>query len=405
VSLRLDLLRQPRFRTFLVGYGTSALGSAMAPVATTFALLDTGRSAGQVGQVLAAYALAITVSLLAGGAAADMLGRRTMMVLGNLLGASSQLTLAALVITGRPALWVFIALQAVDGSGQAFYAPALSGLIPELVVSSRLQQANALMSLAASAGAIAGPAAAGVVAAAVGPGWAILANGVSYLVSAACLARLPGLGQATPGERFLAQLRAGWQVYRSLGWLWPITAYDAAGSLLVLAPYEVLGAVVARASLGGAGAWGTILAGQGAGAMLGGLIGLWIRPAKPLVVAMIGRLALIAPLLLLIFRAPVPIIVAGACLAGVGIELFLTLWSTTLQRLVPAESLSRVSAFDSLGVTVLAPVGYAMVGLLAAGLGVNDAMWLAASTLAVLSVTVACLPAVRAVQVPAHARQ
>lgn len=235
----------------------------------------------------------------------------------------------------------------------------------------------------------------------VGPGWAILANGVSYLVSTACLARLPGLGRPGSGERFLAQLRAGWQVFRHLGWLWPVTAYNAVGSLLVVAPYNVLGAVVARASLGGAATWGIILAGQGAGAMLGGLVGLLLRPGKPLIAAMISRLALAAPLVLLILRAPVPMIVAGAGLAGLGFELFLTLWSTTLQRLVPAESLSRVSSFDLLGVMVLAPAGYATVGLLAAGLGVNGALWLAASTLTVLSVTVACLPAVRAVHVRA----
>ena len=247
---------------------------------------------------------------------------------------------------------------------------------------------------------IACPAIAGAAAATVGPGWAIAANGVSYLVSAACLARMAGLGSAVAGESLLRQLITGWHVFRGLDWLWPISIYDAVGSLLIFAPYTVLGAVVARASLGGAGAWGAILAGEGAGAVVGGFVGLWIRPGRPLVAALIGRIALLAPLILLILRAPVLVIVAGGCLAGAGSELFGTFWSSTVQRLVPAESLSRVSAFDWLCVMALAPAGYALVGLFAAGLGVNGTLWLAAVTLVVLSLAAACLPAIRAVRLP-----
>jgi MFS family permease len=393
-------LRKPHFRKLIIGYGTSMLGNAMAPIAISFALLDSGRSAGQVGEVLAGYALAAALSLLAGGVAADALGRRKMMVLGDLLGAVGQLALAALLLGGNAALWACLALMAMTGCGQALHGPALAGLIPEVAGEAGLQQANALLGLAASAGSIAGPAIAGAAAATVGPGWAIAANGVSYLVSAACLARMAGLGSAVAGESLLRQLITGWHVFRGLDWLWPISIYDAVGSLLIFAPYTVLGAVVARASLGGAGAWGAILAGEGAGAVVGGFVGLWIRPGRPLVAALIGRIALLAPLILLILRAPVLVIVAGGCLAGAGSELFGTFWSSTVQRLVPAESLSRVSAFDWLCVMALAPAGYALVGLFAAGLGVNGTLWLAAVTLVVLSLAAACLPAIRAVRLP-----
>jgi MFS family permease len=391
-------LRKPHFTKLLVGYGTSMLGNAMAPIAISFALLDAGRSAGQVGEVLAGYGLAAALSLLAGGVAADALGRRKMMVLGDLLGAASQLTLAPLLLGSHAALWACLALMAVTGCGQALHGPALAGLIPEVAGGAGLQQANALLGLVASAGSIAGPAIAGAAAATIGPGWAILANGVSYLVSAACLVRMAGLGTAVASESLLRQLSTGWRVFRGLDWLWPISIYDAVGSLLIFAPYTVLGAVVARTSLGGAGAWGAILAGEGAGAVAGGFIGLWIRPGRPLVAALIGRIALLAPLILLILRAPVPVIVAGGCLAGAGFELSQTFWSSTVQRLVPAESLSRVSAFDWVCVMALAPAGYALVGLFAAGLGVNGTLWLAALALAVLSLAAASLPAIRAVR-------
>ncbi len=382
----------------LVGYGSFMLGNAMMPVAVSFALLDSGRSAGQLGEVLAAYGLAAALSLLAGGMAADRVGRRKVMAAGNLAGAAGQVILAVLVLEGRAAIWAYLALMAVNGCGQALYGPAMAGLIPELAGRADLQRANARIGLVSSGGAIAGPALAGAAAATIGPGWAILAGGLGCVVSAVSLTGLPAGGPAAPREPLLRQLRTGWQIFLGLDWLWPVSVYDALGSVLIYAPYTVLGAVVARVSLGGAGAWGAILAGEGAGAVLGGLLSLRIRPRRPLIAAMAGRIALLAPLLLLILRAPVPVIVTGGCLAGAGFELAGTLWGTTMQRLVPAERLSEVIALDWVCVLALAPAGYALTGLLAAGLGVTGTLWLASCTLAVLTSMVACLPAIRAVR-------
>ena len=55
---------------------------------------------------------------------------------------------------------------------------------------------------------------------------------------------------------FFTDLRLGWREFRSHTWLWLLTAQGAVSSLLVMPPMWVLGAVVAKASLGGAGAWG-----------------------------------------------------------------------------------------------------------------------------------------------------
>ena len=391
----LDSARRRRLRTFLASYGASALGASMAPVAITFALLDAGRSAGQVGGVFAVYTAALAATLLVGGVAADRLGRRQMMLLGELLGAASQLTLAALVLGGRPALWEFAVLLAGAGAGQALYGPAMTGLIPELADGPALQRANATSGLAASVAAIAGAAAAGAVAGTAGPGWAVAAAGSCYLLSAAGLAVLPGLGPVPSAEAPLAQLRSGWRVFCRLRWLWTLSCYDAADTVLVSAPYVVLGAVVARTSLGGAGAWGAILAAEGAGAMAGAVIVRWIRPARPLVVALVARFALLAPLLGLILHAPVLVIALGAALTGVGSELFHTLWSTTLQQHVPAASLSRVSAFDALAVTSLAPAGYGLVGLLTGVLGVTGTLWMAAVALIAATAAATWAPPVR----------
>ncbi len=318
------------------------------------------------------------------------------LVAADLAGAASQLALAGLVLTGHPALWEFMALLAVTGCGQALFGPAMIGMIPQLAAGERLQQANATVGLAASIGAVAGPAVAGIVVAATSPGWAILANGFTYLVSAACMAGLPVPRTGQPGsESFLSQMRAGWQEFRSRSWLWGTTVYNALANVMTYAPFMVIGAVIAKADLGGVGAWAAILAAQGAGAMLGGLASLAIRPARPLLAAICGRLTMFAPLVLLVFRAPVPVIAASACLSGLGLEVFDTLWDTTLQRGVPAAVLSRVSAYDWLGAVGLYPVGYALIGPLTGHLGTSGVLWLSAASLVVITTMVLAIPSVR----------
>ncbi len=71
---------------------------------------------------------------------------------------------------------------------------------------------------------------------------------------------------------------------------------------------------------------------------------------------------------------------------GIGIELFSVLWDTSLQTHVPNEVLSRVSAWDAIGSLVLIPAAYAIVGPLAAVIGVDETLWLCAG-IAFVSIT------------------
>jgi hypothetical protein len=63
----------------------------------------------------------------------------------------SEGLLAVLLLTGSPPLWVFMLL----GAGQALFNPAMTGLIPEIVQAERLQQADGLLGVAASAAQVA----------------------------------------------------------------------------------------------------------------------------------------------------------------------------------------------------------------------------------------------------------
>ncbi|MGH9065784.1 MAG: MFS transporter [Acidimicrobiales bacterium] len=392
----LGVLRERDFRLFLSGWVMSYLGSQMTPVAVTFAVLGNGGSATDVGYVLMGESVPLVAFLLVGGVLADKLPRRAVMITADLLRLASQGALAVLLLTGRPALWELVAAEAVVGLGWAFFAPAMTGLIPEVASAPRLQQANALNGLAQSAGTIVGPALAGVIVAVSNPGWAIAADAATYLISAACLARVSvPLTRLAARSSFFSDLRSGWVEFRSRTWLWVIVVDFSFFHLIVFAPLIVLGAVVAKAHLGGAAAWGTILAAFGAGSVLGGLVMLRLRPSRPLRWAMLGMLPLAIPLALLALGAPTAAVSAGTFVAGVGLAGFGTLWDTTMQRQVPAASLSRVSSYDWFGSVALLPVGYAVVGPLAVLLGVSGALWLAAAWLVASSLVVLAVPSVR----------
>ena len=395
-------LAERDFRLFFTGYLASYFGSQMVPVAVTFAVLNTGGTAADVGYVLAAETVPLVVFLLVGGVIADRLPRRAVMIGADLLRTVSQGLLAALLLTGHPALWEFMVLLAVTGAGQAFFSPAMTGLIPQVVSAARLQQANALNGLSQSLGAVAGPAISGVLVAAVGPGWAVAADAASYLVSAYCLARVSvPLVAAAGRSSFLAELRLGWQEFRSRAWLWAVVVSAALWHLLAYAPFIVLGAVVAKTDLGGARAWGAILAAQGIGAIVGGLVMLRVRPARPLVTAMIALFPYAAPMALLAVRAPVAAVAAGSFVAGWGLSTFSVLWDTTMQREIPPAVLSRVSAYDWFGSVAFLPVGYAITGPLAALLTVTGALWAAAGWTVLTTALVLVVPSVWRLRAPA----
>ena len=395
------VLAERDFRMFFTGYTTSLIGAAMVPVALTFAVLQKGRPTSEVGYVLAAETVPLVVLLLAGGVVADRFSRRTVLISADVVRCVSELLLAALVITGSPPLWVFMVLAGVIGAGQAFFNPALTGLLPLVASTEHLQQANALKGVASSTGQVVGPAAAGLIVAAGGAGWAIAIDGATYAISALCLTRLhlPAV-PAGERERFVTQLSAGWTEFRTRTWLWVIVTQFGLFHLLVYAPFMVLGAVVANTTLGGATSWGFILTAQGAGAILGGFAVLRTRPRRPLVSATLGTFAFTGPVALLALRAPTGAIAAAAAVSGVGIAVFGTLWDTTLQQHVPADVLSRVSAYDWLGSVALIPLGYALTGPLASTVGITGTLWLAAAWTVLGSAATLAVPAVRQLGAP-----
>jgi hypothetical protein len=177
-----------------------------------------------------------------------------------------------------------------------------------------------------------------------------------------------------------------------------VTVLNLAVANLLTTAFYVLGPVIAQRSLGGAGAWALITSAGSLGAFLGGLLVLRLRPRHPILVGVLACSLAAGPALLLSIPAALWLIAVAALIAVGGEMVFNTLWETTLQRHIPPQALSRVSAYDWLGSFIAQPIGLALVGPLAATIGVSTT--LVASGLAEFAVVAAtvAMPSVRQVR-------
>jgi predicted MFS family arabinose efflux permease len=338
---------------------------------------DLDGSATELGLVLAAAWIPQILFMLIGGVWADRLPRNLLMVTTDTTLFCAQAATAALVLTGSAALWNLIALQAVRGLAESFFFPAIAGVVPQVVSPGRLQQANALIRLSHSSTRILGAASAGVVVALAGAGWALAFDAATYLASALFLVRirLPRSARLA-ASNFLEELREGWDEFWSRTWLWAIVVASAVANLAMMAGTTVLGPVVAKESLGGAAAWGAIVAAEAVGFVLGGLVVLRFRPERPLFAGCLGMLLTIPLFGALALAAPLPVVIGSAVLAGFGIDVFGVLWTTVMQEQIPENRLSRVSAYDALGSFLVIPVGLVAAGPVADAIGVAETIWL-----------------------------
>ncbi|MEU7900885.1 MFS transporter [Nonomuraea sp. NPDC049152] len=242
--------------------------------------------------------LPVILLTLLGGAAGDRFSRRTIMLIADLTRFAAHGATAALLLTGAAQVWMLVALQLLAGVGSAFFNPAAVGLVASLAGKEGLQAANSLISISRSTASILALGAAGALVALVGPGWAILADALTFLVSAVFLYRLP---RAVAAERpvstggLLASIGDGLSEVGRRTWLWVWTVHLAVTNALVVSPILVLGPYIADQHLGGAPAWSAIGIAYAAGGLAGGVISAHWRPVRPMVAALLAFL-LMAPL-------------------------------------------------------------------------------------------------------------
>jgi hypothetical protein len=372
-------LSQREFRLLFAARTVSALGNRLSPIALAFAVLELTGSATDLGIVIAANEGATVVFFLAGGVWADRFSRSRILFLTDLVQGAAQAGSAALLLSGTARIWQLALLAAVYGAANGIWTPALRGVVPSTVSAQHLQQANSLLSLSTNTMGIAGPALGGVLVVAGSPGAALAFDAATFLVSAILVGSMRlGVVPRTDGESFAVALRSGWQAFRSRQWLWASVLLFCLGNFMDAGPFYVLGPIVARVHLGGAGAWATILTAEAIGSVIGSLLALRIRPSRPLLWTNIGWAVSVIPLFLLALPAPLWLLAVTSVGSGATLSILLTLWFTVMQTKIPTESLSRVSSYDELGSFIFQPLSFALVGTIAMHLSVPTTILLSA---------------------------
>ena len=377
------------FRLLLADRLIAPMSVGFSLVGVSFAVLKATNSATDLSYVLAAQIAPSLVFVLIGGVAADRFPPQRVIVAANLLMALGEGTFGILVLAGHPPLWAMLGLEAVTGTGVALFYPASQALLPRLVPDRLLQEASAISRLVMNTGQMSGAAAAGLLVAAAGAGWALVLCGAGMVATVPMLLAIRGTqlvaAASTAARSMLAELREGWSEFRSHTWLWVIVAQFGVVMMAWYGAFSVLGPVVARDHLGGPAAWGAITAADALGLIAGGAAALRFTPRRPMLfVVLTGGAIAISPLSLALVL-PLPVVCVASFGLGVFVEMMMVQWTVAMTRNIPPDKLARVSSYDVLGSVMAMPVGALIAGPLGSAIGTSRAQYGAAALIVIAS--------------------
>jgi MFS family permease len=395
-------LRGRDFALLWTGMTVSLLGDGIYLVAVAWQVYDLSNDPTALSLVGLSWTIGMVAFLLTGGVVSDRVERRRVMIGADLVRAAVLLAIGILSVAGVLEVWHLVALVVLFGAGEAFFGPAFGAILPDIVPSEQLIQANALDELVRqSAGRLIGPALGGFVVAALGAGSAFLVDAATFAVSAACIAalRVRSLPQTAGGERSArAELREGLEFVRSQPWLWATLIAAAVSLLMFLGPLEVLLPFVVRNDLhSGAGAFGAILAAAGAGSVVTSLLlsqrGLprryltfmyatWCVGTLPLIGYALGNA---------VWQLMALSVVYGVCMSAGTL-----VWATLMQTRVPPGLRGRVHSLDWFASIGLTPVSFALTGPVSKAIGIDATLIAAGVVPAVLTAALFFLARLRA---------
>ena len=380
----------------------SQLGDGFFYVALAWQVYQISNVPTALSLVGLAWTLPLVLFVLIGGVFSDRYDRRWLMVGADVVRAVAIGLMGMLSVLGLLELWHVVALIAFVGLGDAFFNPASTAIVPDLLPEDQLPSANALQGMVRPLTIrLIGPAIGGFTVAAIGPGAAFLADGASFLVSAAAvlaITKRPRREVVGHGVRqTLIEVREGMAFVRATPWVWATLVSAMLSLLLFIGPEEVLLPFLVKNKLElEADALGAIFAVGGVGSVLTAItVGQLGQPHRrvtamyvswSLGVLLIGGFGLMTEL----WHA-----LALSAVSASLFELGQIIWTTMLQQLVPRELLGRVSSLDWLVSAGLVPVSFALTGPVAATIGPEQTLVVAGTAGAVLMGALLFAPGVR----------
>ncbi|WP_225854337.1 MFS transporter [Micromonospora sp. ALFpr18c] len=373
-GLRLFAELPAAFRWLLAGRTMSILGNTVAPIGLALAIIDAGGSAGTIGIVVGARSAGNLLFVLAGGILADRFPRRLVLEGSSAASAVTQALVAWYVLSGGNSLAPLTLLALLNGICAAFASPASSALLPQTVPSELRPQANAAMRLTLNLCAVTSGALAALFLLVAAPGWLIAFDAFCFAVAGVLFSRVRvAASTASKKESLMSQVRGGWVAFSEQKWLWQAIVGSTLMNLCYSGTIPVLGPIIAEETFG-SHLWGLVLGAQ--------VFGLTVAAA--LIMRSGRRISLRLGLLALPLGAALPltlgvypvfaVLLLAAFVGGLSMEIFGTVWETTLQDRIEPDKLGRVYSYDALGSFVGVPLGQVLVGPVSAELSLRTTL-------------------------------
>jgi predicted MFS family arabinose efflux permease len=392
-------LRHRDFRLLWVGLVVSAVGTWMQIVAQAVLVLDISHgSAWALGAVALAQAMAFLVFALFGGAVADRVDKRRLLLVTQSLCMVFAALLGVLTVLHLVAVWMVVVLAFLQGAALSFDQPSRAALVAELVPKDELLNAFSLQSIVFTGASTVGPALAGLVLAASGFAANFFANAVSYLAVLGALAAIrPPAAQAptrTPTPRAIAEALETVRADAALPLL--LAVY---GALLFFGPSSpLLLPVMSRAVLHVDSVHlGILFSASGAGTVIGGLALASLgnpRHKGTLVVVstLLWSIALVGFAVSRTFQAAfVALVLVGVFQVGVSATTV-----TLLQTRVPRAMSGRVMSLNTLLIMGVRPLGDFAAAAAIARMGAPAAAIASATIVGAVALAVSAQRAARA---------
>jgi len=450
-------LRIRDFRFLWIGLVVSLVGDGMFFVAIAWQVYELSDTPTALSVVGIALSTPHVVLLLIGGVVSDRFDRRKVMIAADLVRGIAVGVLGVLALAGTIQIWHIVALAAFYGAGTAFFGPAFDAIVPDLVPSNLLVQANSMdQFVRPAAWQLMGPALGGVVIGIWSVGGAFLLDAVTFVGSIAALSmirtrrastsdltavkgigpaynarleqagittfrRLAGSSPQSVGEvakvsvaraeewvhrasdrqsSVLQEVGEGFRYIRGQVWLWGTFVAAGFSYLLFLGPTEVLLPFVVKNEMGGSALdLGLILAVGGMGSIGAAfaMSSLGIPRRTMTFIYICWSISTLAVAGYGLARAPWQAM-AAAFVFGSLESAGLIVWITTKHRMVPRHLLGRVSSLDWFISIGLLPLSFALTGPVAALAGARATLIGAGVLGALVTIAFLFLPGMRALE-------
>ena len=396
-----------RYIPFILGHLSSNVGTAAGMMAFTLAVLERDGLSNHLGEFLAARAVPALLFLpLAGTLVARipvrplLIGLETTRVIGT--GMLALLMMGSVVqpLSVTVVCCVLGTMDAISLPAQGQYVRDVSDHVREWI--------NAILAATLAGARIVGTSAAGALSIVLPAHAVLLVCASGSVVSAIALARSPAPQQSSSSEsvdNFTGRFTRGWTVLRSNRWALAICVQTSLFNLLAWSPYYAIAPRLIDSAYNSSSLWALIASAYGGGAIVAGLALAKFKMRRRMQGILIAGPLWSLPMVFLAIHAPLPLLISGVIVAGIGNALFNVNWASLLQERIPSGRYAVVISLVSFGPMALAPLGLYLGGTILTTDGHVVALALGASWQILSSLALILVPDIRRIASSENAKQ